>query len=68
MLLRAQVYTYVGAKKRGLAQRAMDDLLLTDPNMVAAFLQKGAHPEISKMARNALGRSGMIPKPKMRLR
>lgn len=68
VLLRAQVYTYIGAKKRGLAQKAMDDLVLTDPNMLGAFLQKGAHPEIAKMARAALGRSGMIPKPKMRLR
>ncbi len=65
VLLRAQVYTYVGAKKRGLAQKAMDDLVATDPNMLGAFLQKGAHPEIAKMARAALGRSGMIPKPKM---
>ena len=68
VLLRAQVYTYVGAKKRGLAQKAMEQLFATDPNMVAVFLQKGAHPEVQKLARQVLGRSGMMPKPKMRLR
>jgi hypothetical protein len=68
LLLRAQVYTYVGAKKRGRAQTAMEQLFATDPNMVAVFLQKGAHPEVQKLARQVLGRSGMMPKPKMRLR
>ncbi len=67
MLYRAQVYTYLKVKKKGLAQRAMKDLAKVDPNLLAPFLGKGARPELSKMARKALQGMGLAPKPKMKV-
>lgn len=51
LLLRAQVYTFVGTKNRGLAKKAIQRLAMIDPNMVASLAQKGSHPEVSKLAR-----------------
>jgi tetratricopeptide (TPR) repeat protein len=68
MLLRAQVYTFTATKKRGRAQKAMEQLLEVDPNMVAAFVQKGQRPEIARLARQVLGSSGALPKQKIRMR
>lgn len=68
MLLRAQVYTFTATKKRGRAQKAMEQLLEVDPNMVAAFVQKGQRPEVSRLARQVLGSAGAIPKQKIRMR
>lgn len=67
MLLRAQVYAYNAAKKRGLARKAMENLASADLNMLAGFVQKGTHPELTQMARQILGSAGMGPKVKMRL-
>lgn len=50
ILLRAQVYTFIGTKNRGLARKAMTQLAQVDPNMVLMF-QKAGNPEVSKMAR-----------------
>ncbi len=68
MLLRAQVYTYTATKKRGRAREAMEQLLEVDPNMVAAFVQKGTRPELSRLAKQVLAGAGALPKPKMRVR
>ncbi|MBW2213727.1 MAG: tetratricopeptide repeat protein [Deltaproteobacteria bacterium] len=68
MLLRAQVYTYTATKKRGRARTAMEQLLEVDPNMVAAFVQKGMRPELSRLAKQVLSGAGALPKPKMRVR
>jgi tetratricopeptide (TPR) repeat protein len=68
MLLRAQVYTYSATKKRGRARAAMEQLLEVDPNMVAAFVQKGTRPELSRLAKQVLAGAGALPKPKMRVR
>jgi hypothetical protein len=68
MLLRAQVYTYTATKKRGRAREAMEQLLEVDPNMVAAFVQKGTRPELSRLAKQVLASAGALPKPKMRAR
>lgn len=68
MLYRAQVYTYVKLKKRGLAKKAMEQLAQLDPNVVAGFAQKGGHPDTKKMARDVLSKLGAIPKQKMRMR
>jgi hypothetical protein len=68
MLLRAQVYTYTATKKRGRARTAMEQLLEIDPNMVAAFVQKGTRPELSRLAKQVLAGAGALPKPKMRVR
>jgi len=68
MLLRAQVYTFTATKKRGRAREAMEQLLEIDPNMVAAFVQKGTRPELSRLAKQVLADAGALPKPKMRVR
>jgi tetratricopeptide (TPR) repeat protein len=68
MLLRAQVYTYTATKKRGRAREAMEQLLEVDPNMVAAFVQKGQRPEIARLAKQVLAGAGALPKQKMRVR
>jgi hypothetical protein len=46
----------------------MEQLLEVDPNMVAAFVQKGARPELSRLAKQVLASAGALPKPKMRVR
>lgn len=66
MLLRAQVFTFVALKKRGLAKRAMDALCEIEPNLLGPFLLKGGSPEISKLARQTLADSGASPKLKIR--
>ncbi|MDH3202010.1 MAG: tetratricopeptide repeat protein [Myxococcales bacterium] len=68
MLLRAQVYTYMATKKRGRAKQAMEQLLEVDPNMVAAFVQRGTRPELSRLAKQVLAGAGALPKQKMRVR
>ena len=68
MLLRAQVYTYTATKKRGRAKEAMERLLQVDPNMVAAFVQKGQRPEVARLAKQVLAGAGALPKQKMRVR
>ena len=68
MLLRAQVYTYVASKKRGRAREAMERLLAVDPNMVAAFVQRGARPELARLAKQVLAGAGALPKQKMRVK
>lgn len=67
MLLRAQVYTYLATKNRGLSEQAMRKLAKEDPNMLAPFLQKGARPELQQMAQKALRGAGFAPKPKMKI-
>jgi hypothetical protein len=66
MLLRAQVFTYVQLKKRGLASKAMLTLADVEPGMVAAFTLKGTPPEIIQMARQTLAAAGFAPKMKMK--
>jgi hypothetical protein len=66
MLLRAQVYTFVALKKRGLAKTAMDGLCAIEPNLLGGFLLKGSPPEISKLARQVLGEQGAGPKMKIK--
>lgn len=68
ILLRAQVFTYMAVKKRGLAQKAMDGLAASDTNMVASLTQKGIRPDIAKMAKGALGRMGVLPRQTVRQR
>lgn len=67
MLLRAQVYTFLATKNRGLAEGAMRKLAKDDPNMLAPFLAKGVRPELSELAKKALRASGMAPKTKMKV-
>jgi len=67
MLLRAQVYTFVTLKKRGLAKRAMDALVEIEPNLLGSFLLKGGHAEVAKLARQSLAESGVGPKIKYKM-
>lgn len=67
MLYRAQVYTFMATKNRGLAEKAMRMLAAIEPNMVAAFAVKGANPKLAQLARDVLSGVGAIPKQKMRI-
>jgi hypothetical protein len=58
MLLRAQVYTYVALKKRGLASRALQALAAIEPNLLGPFLLKGSPPEVQKLARQVFAEAG----------
>jgi hypothetical protein len=67
MLYRAQVYTFMATKNRGLAKQAMTKLGSIDPNMVAAFVGKGNSPDIQKMAKQVIQGLGVIPKQRVRM-
>jgi len=67
MLYRAQVYTFMATKNRGLAKKAMMKLGSLDPNMVAAFVGKGNNPQIQKMAKQVIQGLGIMPKQKVRM-
>lgn len=68
LLYRAQVYTYINTKNRGLAKKALDQLIAIDPNMVAPFVQKNVKPELQKLALSALADAGLAPRPQMKVR
>jgi hypothetical protein len=68
LLLRARAYTFVATKNRGLARKAVEDLAAIDPNMVAAFLQKGGNMELAKIAREIAQTLGVVPKQKIKMR
>lgn len=68
LLWRAQVYTYMATKNRGLAKKALDALIGIDPNMVSPFVQKNVNPELQKLAMTALADAGLAPRPQMKMR
>jgi len=68
MLYRAQVYTCVALKKRGLAKQAMEQMAQIEPNLLGAFMQKGTSPELSKLARQVAAGVGLVPRMKMQRR
>ena len=68
MLLRAQVYTCMALKKRGLATQAMQAMAEIEPNLLGAFLQKGTPPELMKIARQVAASVGLAPKMKLQRR
>ena len=67
MLLRAQVFTFMATKNRGLARRAAMALAEKDPNMLAPFLGKGTTPEMQAMAREVLSEVGYATRQKMKV-
>lgn len=67
MLLRAQVFTFMATKNRGLARRAATALAERDPNMLAPFLGKGTSPEMQAMAREVLSETGYATRQKMKV-
>ncbi len=66
MLLRAQVFTFMAQKKRGLAKQALDAMAAIEPGLLGGFLVKGSQPELMKLARQTLMESGGGPKIKFR--
>jgi hypothetical protein len=66
MLLRAQVFTFVALKKRGLATRALQGMVDIEPNLLGPFVQKGAPPDIAQLARQVLAEKGAGPKIKIK--
>ena len=69
LLLRAQVYTFMATKNRGLARKAMEQLAAMDVNALGAFMTKGGTSiELQKMAREVLQSSGMMPKQKIKMK
>lgn len=68
LLFRAQVFTYIGLKKRGLARKAMENMAAIEPNLLGAFVQKGSAPELSKLAKEVLAGAGAIPRVKFRMK
>ncbi|MBX3247109.1 MAG: tetratricopeptide repeat protein [Myxococcales bacterium] len=67
-LWRAQVFTWLKVKKKGRARTAMMRLAKIDPNQLGAFLQKGAHPDLKRLATEVLQREGYVPnKPQMKI-
>jgi hypothetical protein len=67
MLLRAQVFTFMATKNRGLARRAAMALAERDPNMLAPFLGKGTSAEMQAMAREVLTEIGYATRQKMKV-
>lgn len=68
LLLRAQVYTYIALKKRGLAKKAMENMAAIEPNLLGAFVQRGTAPELAKLAKEVLAGAGAIPRVKFRMK
>lgn len=68
LLYRAQVFTYVALKKRGLAKKAMEGMAAIEPNLLGAFVQKGTPPELTKLAKEVLASVGAIPRVKFRMK
>jgi hypothetical protein len=65
LLLRAQVYTCLALKKRGMVRKAMENMAEIEPGLLGGFIQKGTPPELSKIARQVLADTGLAPRPKM---
>ena len=68
LLYRAQVYAFFATKNRGLARKALDQLIRVDPNMLAPFVQKSVNPELQKLALGALADAGLAPRAQMKMR
>ena len=71
MIHRAQVFTYLGTKNRGLAKRAMTALVLIDPNHLATFMMARAitpeQIEMQKMAKEVLTEANYQTRPKTKM-
>jgi len=64
MLLRAQVFTFMAQKKRGLAKQALDAMAAIEPGLLGGFVYKGANPELVQLAKQSLTQSMGGPKVK----
>ena len=68
LLYRAQMFASLRAKKRGRARTAMMRLAKLDANQLGAFLQKGSHPEVQRLAKEVLQKEGYVPKQQVKMR
>ncbi|MEM1417805.1 MAG: hypothetical protein AAGH15_23100, partial [Myxococcota bacterium] len=68
LLHRAEVFTWIKLRKKGRARTAMMRLARVDANQLAAFLQKGVHPEAKRLATEVAQREGLVPKQKVQMR
>jgi hypothetical protein len=64
MLLRAQVFTFMAQKKRGLAKQALDAMAAIEPGLLGGFVYKGASPELVALAKQSIMESMGGPKVK----
>jgi hypothetical protein len=64
MLLRAQVFTFMAQKKRGLAKQALDAMAQIEPGLLGGFVYKGASPELVALAKQSLTQNMGGPKVK----
>lgn len=67
VLLRAQVYTYLATKNRGLMRTAMAKMAARDPNQLAPFATKGASPELQAAVREVLAGAGFATRAKNKI-
>lgn len=67
ILLRAQIYTFFATKNRGLMRKAMAQLAERDPNQLAPFLAKSAHPEVQAAVREVLTQAGFQTRAKQKI-
>lgn len=67
LLLRAQIYTFFATKNRGLMRKAMAQLAERDPNQLAPFLAKSAHPEVQAAVREVLTQAGFQTRAKQKI-
>lgn len=67
MLYRAQVFTFMATKNRGLARNAMFQLAQLEPNLLAPFVMKGSSLEMQNMAKEVLSDTGFQTKAKMKV-
>lgn len=67
VLLRAQVYTFLATKNRGLMRKAMGKLASHDPNQLAPFAMKGANPDLQQAVREVLAEAGFATRAKSKI-
>jgi hypothetical protein len=67
MLYRAQVFTFMGTKNRGLARNAMAMLAQVEPNLLAPFVTKGSSADMQNMAKEVLAETGFQTRQKMKI-
>lgn len=67
MIYRAQVFTFMATKNRGLARTAMFALAQHEPNHLAPFVMKGASLEMQTMAKEVLSEIGFQTKQKTKM-
>ncbi|AKF06214.1 tetratricopeptide repeat protein [Sandaracinus amylolyticus] len=67
VLLRAQVYTYLATKNRGLMRKAMLKIAERDPNQLGPFMQKGSSPELQAAVREVLTQAGFATRAKTKV-